>query len=482
MRARAIARVVGVLTAFTGLAMLLPLVVSLLHSENRSAKALLLSCGITMGAGGGMYLSSGRERYILSHREGMAVVALGWALAGLFGGLPFYIGEVFPSFTDAAFESISGFTTTGSSVLTDIESVDRGMLLWRSFIQWLGGMGIIVLSLAVLPFLGVGGMQLYKAEVPSPVPDKLTPRIRETAALLWKVYILFTALQVLLLSAGGMDLFESVCHSFTTMPTGGFSTRNASVGEFESAYFEWVIVAFMALAGVNFTLHYRALTGNPRSFTKDPECRVYLALLAGLTLLVALDTHGPVYQSFGKALRYAAFQVTSILTTTGYATADYEKWPAFSQLILMLCMFVGASAGSTGGAMKVLRVVLVAKYCYRELFRLIHPRVVMPVKLGKKAVPEEVLHGVMGFFALYMGVFAVSGVILCLMGVDLVTSLAAVAATMGNIGPGIGDVGPMENFAHIPAAGKWLLMWCMLLGRLEIYTIIILLVPEFWRK
>jgi trk system potassium uptake protein TrkH len=380
------------------------------------------------------------------------------------------------------FESVSGFTTTGSSILTDIESVPRGLLAWRSFIQWLGGMGIIVLSIAILPFLKVGGMQLYKAEVPTPVPDRLRPHVRDTAKVLWKVYAIFTLLQVALLAAGGMSLFDAVCHAFTTMPTGGFSTWNASVRHFDSVYFDVVLITFMLMAGINFTLHYQFLKGQPLAFWRDAECRFFLGIVLVFTIVVTWDIYGAVYNRIDHALRYGAFQVVSIVTTTGYATANYELWPGTSQIVLLLCMFVGASAGSTGGAMKCLRVIVAFKYCYRELFMLVHPHAVSRLKLGGKVVSEDVARSVLGFLALYLGLFALSTILVSATGVDFTTAIGAVATTIGNTGPGFGTVGPTENFAHIPYAGKWILIWCMLLGRLEIFTVIILFVPEFYRK
>jgi trk system potassium uptake protein TrkH len=339
-----------------------------------------------------------------------------------------------------------------------------------------------VLSLAILPILGVGGMQLYKAEVPSPVPDKLKPRIRDTAMILWKVYALFTAIEAVLLMAGGMDLYDALNHAFTTLPTGGFSTKNASVAHFSSVYLDMVITLFMLLAGINFTLHYQLLKGETLAFWRDSECRFFLGATLLLTLIVAFDIFGTVYETAAEAFQYSVFQIASILTTTGFATADYEQWPAMSQIILLLCMFVGGSAGSTGGGMKCLRVMICFKYCYKELFSLIHPHAVTHVKIAGKTVPEDVVRSVLGFLALYMMLFAISVVLLAGIGVDFVTAFGAIAATIGNIGPGFGMVGPVENYADIPILGKWLLIWCMLLGRLEIYTVIILLVPEFWRK
>ncbi len=482
MRWRYILKTIGVLILFFGGTMVVPLSFAL-FTNDRSLLPTIKAMGTTMVGGIILAVIFWRARAeTISQREGMAIVAIGWVAIGLFGALPFYFSGTPFSFENAFFESVSGFTTTGSSILTDIEALSRGLLLWRSFIQWLGGMGIIVLSIAILPFLGVGGMQLYKAEVPSPVPDKLKPRIRETAVILWKVYALFTLLEVFLLQLGGMDFFDALNHAFTTMPTGGFSTKNASVAHFNSVYIDAVIIFFMLLAGINFSLHYQLLKGRPLAFWKDSECRFFLAMCLILTLVVGLNTYRTVYPDAGQALRYAAFQVVSIVTTTGYTTADYELWPPMSQIILFLCMFVGASAGSTGGGMKCVRIILCFKYCYKELFSMIHPRAVTHIKIGEKTVPDDVVRSVLGFLALYMALFALCAVLLAGIGVDFITAIGAVAATIGNIGPGFGMVGPMENYAQIPYWGKWLLSWCMLLGRLEIYTLIILVVPEFWRK
>jgi trk system potassium uptake protein len=482
MHWRYVFKVVGVLTITLAFAMFIPLLVGLFY-QDMSVHPIMMAIAITLAGGVALFLSGRTDRLeFVSQREGMAIVALGWTVAGFFGALPFYFEGEFPTFVDAVFESVSGFTTTGASVLTDIEAVSKGLLLWRSLIQWLGGMGIIVLGIAILPFLGVGGMQLYKAEVPTPVPDKLQPRIRDTAMILWKVYALITILEVAALWAGGMSFYDAVNHALTTLPTGGFSTKNASVAQFDSLYFDLVISFFMLLAGVNFSLHYQMLRGQPLAFWRDSECRFFLGAVLVLTLIVSFDIWRTVYASFGEAMRYGLFQVMSIITTTGYATADYEQWPAMSQLILLQCMFLGASAGSTGGGMKCLRIMLCIKFCYKELFSLIHPRAVSHVKIAGKAVPDDVLRSVLGFLALYIGLFGLCSVLLAGMGVDFITAFGAVAATLGNIGPGFGMVGPVENYALIPHAGKWLLIWCMLLGRLEIYTVIILLIPEFYRK
>jgi trk system potassium uptake protein TrkH len=482
MRWRYILYVVGVLVLCFGLTMLLPLIAGVYYRDG-CIHSMLTAMGVTILTGLclAVLFRKAPVKHI-SQREGMAIVAVGWTAVGIFGALPFFFHSGNWTFVDALFESVSGFTTTGASILSDIEALPKGLLFWRSFIQWLGGMGIIVLSIAILPFLGVGGMQLYKAEVPSPVPDKLKPRIRDTALILWKVYALLTGAQVICLALGGMSFFDALCHAFTTMPTGGFSTQNASIAQYDSLYFDVVFIVFMVLAGINFSLHYQLLRGRPLAFWKDAECRFFIGAVIVLTLVVSYDVFGTVYQSIGESLRYSAFQVVSILTTTGYATFDYEKWPAMSQLILLLCMFLGASAGSTGGGMKCLRIMLCFKFCYKELFALIHPRAVLSIKIGGRSVPNDIMRSVLGFMALYMGLFGLSSVLLAGMGVDFVTAFGAVAATIGNIGPGFGMVGPVENYAHLPSLGKWLLIWCMLLGRLEIYTLLIFLVPEFWRK
>ena len=477
-----IVRFTGILMFFLGLSMGAPLAVSFLFGDN-CTQSLFLAMAITCFLGIILFVfTRNQKEKQLSHRDGIAIVTLGWMMAGLVGALPYLFAGVIPDFTNAYFESISGFTTTGASIITDIESLPEGILLWRSLTQWLGGMGIIVLSIAILPFLGIGGMQLYKAEIPSPVVDKLKPRISETARILWKIYFLITLLQVALLLGGGMSLFDSFCHAFCTMPTGGFSTKNASIAQFSSAYFDFVIVIFMLLAGINFSLHYRLLKGDLKIFGKDSECRVFLIIVGAFILLVTLDIYGDVYQSLFQAFRFAAFQVSSIITTTGFVSADYEKWPHFSQLILLVCMFLGAMAGSTGGGIKIVRIILMVKHGYQQIFRIIHPHAVTTVKLNGQAVSTDVLGSIWGFFFLYMGLFVVASMVMASLGLDYMTSISSVAASIGNIGPGFGLVGPIRNYLEIPMAGKWVLISCMLLGRLEIYTVIVLLVPEFWRK
>jgi trk system potassium uptake protein TrkH len=369
---------------------------------------------------------------------------------------------------------MSGFTTTGSTILTDIESLPRSILFWRSLTHWIGGMGIIVLSLAILPMLGVGGMQLFQAEVPGPTADRLKPRIQDTAKLLWGVYVIFTALETLLLMAGNMSFYDAICHSF--------ATRNASIAAYNSAYIDWVITLFMFLAGVNFSLHYYALKGRIGEYFRNEEFRFYLLISCGAVAILMWMNQGTVYDSVIDNLRYSAFQTASILTTTGFATADFELWPVVTQYILLFLMFIGGCAGSTGGGMKVARILLLFKHGTVQLYHLIHPRAVRLVKLGNNPVDQEVMQSILGFFALFMAVFVSASFLMAASGMDLVSGAAAVIATLGNIGPGLGSVGPVDNFAHISAFGKSVLIFCMLLGRLELFTVLVLFLPSFWRK
>lgn len=483
MNFRLIAYLVAVLLFCIGLSMTAPLGVALYYGDG-SAPAMLGSLLLTCGVGGGVFFRTrGQEDFYLSHRDGVAIVTLGWLAAGLAATLPYLLSGAIPDFTNAYFETISGLTTTGSSIFKDVEVLPQGILFWRAQTQWLGGMGIIVFSIAILPFLGIGGMQLYKAETPSPVVDKLTPRISDTAQALWKIYIVLTIIQIFLLMSGGMDWFDSICHTFATMPTGGFSPKNASVGHYQSVYIDFVILLFMFVAGMNFSLHYKLVKGNVRQFFRDPEFRSYLFITAAIILVITIDLYGAaIYKGIFDSCRYAAFQVVSIMTTTGFVTADFEQWPVLSQQLLLLCMFLGSMAGSTGGGIKIMRIVLLFKHCYLEIFRIIHPHATTVVKLGEIPVPQTIMRSIWGFFLLYVGIYIVATVAMAALGLDMISSISAVATCLGNVGPGLGSVGPMDNFSGVPVLGKWLLIFCMLLGRLEIYTIIVLLMPGFWRK
>ena len=454
-----------------------------LYYRANDIPTILASFGITVVAALAMYglTPKGGE---VTHREGICIVTLGWILTAGFGALPFYIYGTFPTYTDAYFEAMSGFTTTGASVLAEIEAQPAGILFWRSLTHWLGGMGIVVLSLAVLPALGAGGMQLYRAEVPGPSADKLVPRLQETAKRLYVVYTIISAAEVLLLLLGGMNLFDSLTHMFGTMGTGGFSPKNASVGHYQSAYVDLVIAAFMLIAGANFLLHYNAMAKRDyRGYVKDEEFRFYTGVVGFCTLTVALNlVLQNVYAAFPQALRHAFFSVVSIITTTGFATEDFEKWPAYGHYVLLLLMFVGGCAGSTGGAIKCVRVWLLLKIAYGQLFRIVHPKAVRTLRYNGRIVAPEVAQGVQSMFALYMLTFVAASVALAWLGHDVLTAISAVAATLGNVGPGLGNVGPTENYFHFSLTAKWICSFCMLVGRLEVYSVVVLFVPEFWRK
>ena len=483
MKPKPVLHTIGAFLFILGLLMAVPLGCSLYYGEG-DAQGFALSLLITSGVGFAFYLA-GKPREgktLLGHREGFLIVSAGWILASFFGGLPYMIHGTLPALTDAYFETMSGFTTTGATVITKIEGLPHGILLWRSMTQWLGGMGIIILSVAVLPFLGVGGRQLFKAELPGPVKDKLEPRIADTARSLWMVYGILTVIGFIFLLLGGMSVFDAVNHSLCTMATGGFSTKDSSIAWFNSAYIDGVFIVFMLLAGINFTLHYRALTGNFRSLFRNSELRFFLGTVLAATLLITVDLRLHLFDELGKTFRYALFQVSSVMTTTGFVTDNFSKWPSFSQIILVILMFIGGSAGSTGGGIKCVRLLLIFKDSYRELYRLIHPHAVTQIKLDHMTVPPDVMKSIWGFFALYIGLATLATILISSLGLDMLTSFTSVAATIGNIGPGLGLVHPESTYSGIPAAGKWILSFCMLIGRLEIYTILVLLLPEFWKK
>jgi trk system potassium uptake protein TrkH len=461
--------------------MLLCVPISLIYSGN-DVMAFLYSAAISLVTGLSVYFLTKNANHNPGKREGYFIVTFGWIVLSCFGALPFYIQGAIPSYTDAFFETISGFTTTGASILTDIESMDKGLLFWRSLTQWIGGMGIIVLTIAIIPFLGIGGMQMFVAEVPGPAPDKLHPRITATAKSLWYVYVLFTAIEVILLMFGGMNWFDAVCHSFTTMATGGYSTKNASIAAFDSSYIHYVLTFFMFLAGVNFSLSFFALKGNFKKVWKNEELKFYTSVLLIASLIISLVLIINKNVPIGIAIRDALFQVVSITTTTGYATADYGQWTLFGTMVIFVLFFVGGSAGSTGGSIKVIRILLIFRNTSMEFRRLMHPRGVIPVRYNGKVVNNEIVSNILAFFFIYIIIFVFSSLIMMFTGLDLETSVGSVAATLGNIGPGIGDVGPTGNFAEISIFGKWYLSFLMLIGRLELFTVLILFSKAFWRQ
>jgi trk system potassium uptake protein TrkH len=460
--------------------MLLPVLVSLIYGED-DLISLLISAAIPAILGMILFFSC-KIDHELRIREGFALVTSGWLLFAIIGAFPFLISGYIPSYTDAFFETMSGFTTTGATILTDIEKLPHGLLFWRSFTHWLGGMGIILLSLAILPMLGIGGMQLYKAEVPGPEHDKLSPRIKDTAKILWKVYVLISLIEAALLYFAGMNIFDAFCHTFGTMATGGFSTKNASIGYYNSAVIDYIIIIFMIIAGINFSLHYKALRGNITSYWHSPETLFFLLLIAIGTVIIGLDIFLFHEYEFFSTIQKSLFQSISILTTTGYGTDDYQLWGTGSQVVLFIFMFLGGCAGSTGGAMKIIRSLVLIKFGLNEIKRLLHPSAVLPVRIGHRTIPNEIVANIASFFLIYMALFVVGVLFMSLLGLDFVSAFGSVAATIGNIGPGLGSVGPTDNYAHIPVTGKWFLSFLMLVGRLEIYPVIIFLMPAFWKK
>ncbi len=476
-----ILRVIGILLALEGAFMLIALMVSLVNKGD-DRTAFLFAIALTIGIGLFLfYLGRGAKKR-LSKRDAYIIVSSVWVVFSFFGALPFFLSGYIPSFTDAFFETISGFTTTGASVLTDIESLPHGLLLWRSLTQWIGGMGIIVLSLALLPIFGIGGMQLFVAEVPGPVPDKISPRVKDTALRLWSIYILFTIVEAFLLWLGGMSFYDAINHALTTMATGGYSTRQASIAYWQSPFIQYVIIVFMFLAGTNFTLSYMLLRGRLNALRENEEFKYYLGFTMGATIIITGLILMAEAIGVEKAFRDSLFQVVSIITTTGYATVDYCHWPGPVVAMIFVLMFLGGSAGSTGGSIKIARVVVALKNINLEFKRLVHPHAIVPVRLNKKSLDQAVVNNIMIFILAYVSIFITSTVLMTFMGLDLRSAMGAVAATIGNIGPGLGSVGPASNYYHIPSVGKWLLSFLMLIGRLELFTVLVLLTPSFWRK
>ncbi|NOZ24771.1 MAG: TrkH family potassium uptake protein [Nitrospirae bacterium] len=482
MNWKTIVNLTGVVVLIVSFFMLLSLAVSVYY-EGSDLRALGYSFGVTFCSGMALFLfTRNAKKEDLRHRDGFIAVTFSWVVVTFFGSLPFLFSQTFASFTDAYFEAMAGFTTTGASVLDDIEGLQKGVLFWRSLTQWLGGMGIVLFSLAVLPMIGGGGMQLFKAEVPEITVDKLRPRIVDTAKALWYIYASLTALAAILYVLGGMSVYDGINHSFTTLATGGFSTRNTSIAYYDSPFIDAVSTVFMFLAGINYTLYFYAFKGDISRFARSDEFRFYLRVTVIAIALLALDLWGRDYDSLLSAVRYASFQVVSIMTTTGYATADYEKWTYFAQLLLVILMFFGGMIGSTGGGMKQVRILLMFKQAYRELYQLIHPRAVTVLKLEDKFIPKEVLGSIWGFLFLFLIIWVGGTLVMALLGTDIITAASTVVSALCNVGPALGGAGPAENYAALPQAAKWVLVFCMLVGRLEVYTVIILFIPHFWKK
>ena len=474
--------VVGAVVASIGVAMLSAVLVSLLYQEWSVAARITASAAITVAIGFVLWRGFDRPGE-LSVREGFAAVGLSWAAMCLVGVLPYLLTGSITNITDAIFETTAGFTTTGSSIIPDPSLLPHGIQFWRSLTQWIGGMGIIVLSVAILPLLGMGSIQLARAESPGPTPDRLTPRFRETAKRLWIAYFVFTAVEALLLWIGDMSLFDAVNHSLTTLSTGGFSTDSGSLGAF-SAYSQWIVIGFMVLAGMSFTLHFRAAR-TLRAYWESAELRLYLAIIVGAAVLITIGTWGGAVL---EVIRDAVFTAASIITTTGYGTADFGAWAAALQIMIVGMMFIGGMAGSTSGSVKVYRLEVLVEASKVDVRRLIHPRGVFVTRIGKNPVPDTIVEATQTFFLLYMFAFMTGTFLFGIIGsigepqIDVVTAVSAVASSLGNVGPALGALGPTETYLAVPTLGKYLLAVLMIVGRLEILPILILFNRELWRR
>ncbi len=475
-----ISRTLGFIALLLGTSLLIPTAISAVLG-GPDLVALGASALISAAVGGGLIFLGGKEE--MGVRDGFAIVTATWLLISLLGALPYWLSGILSSYTDAFFEAMSGFSTTGATVVRDIEALPKGILFWRSFTQWLGGMGIIVLTAALLPLFGVGGLQLLNAEAPGPTFERLAPRLQETAKLLWGVYVLLSAAEAVLLMAGGMPPFEAVLHAFTTMATGGFSPKNASIAAYPSPYIQWVIILFMGLAGTSFSLHYFALRRrSASSYWENTEFLFYLSMIVSATAVTTLVILWRAPEGVERTIRDAAFQVVSIITGTGFVTADFEHWPILLQTLLLFLMFFGGCSGSTGGGMKHMRLFLLFRQSAAQMVKLVHPRAVKELFLGSQIVTEEVIAGIQSFFFLYLTLWVVGSLALTALGLDIVTGISAAASALSNVGPALGAVGPTDNYAGLPDAAKWLLTALMLMGRLEIFPVLVLLRRETWRR
>ncbi len=477
-----IVRLLGIFALGVSATQLIPLALALLDGDG-SAWGLTASVLLGFAAGGaacGLVRNADHE---LTRREGVLFVALAWLVSVGFGALPFVFSPAFGGFTDAYFESMSGFTTTGATVVGNVEGLPRSLLLWRAMTHWLGGMGIIVLAIAVLPLLGTGGMELYRAEFSGARSEKLKPRVAETALALWRIYVALTLAEYVLLRWAGMGPFDAVCHTFATVATGGFSTRNLSIEAYQSPQIEYIVVVFMILAGINFTLHYRFLVERRvQAVLRDPEIVSYLGVLAASTLALTVPLAWVSGLPLGESFRLALFQAASIQTTTGFSSANFELWTPGATFILLLLMMIGGCTGSTAGGMKVARIVMLVKVVAREFKRMAEKRGVFAIRFGGRAVSENTVSNVLNLVYLAFLLCVAACLVLTATGLDLVTAFSAVIACMFNIGPGLGLVGPAENYGHLAAPAKWTLVFCMLAGRLEFYTLLVVVTPTFWRK
>ena len=489
----------GFLLIFNGSFMFISALISFLSKEG-AARGIFFAGVVTLLLGIVFRFTSKGFKKEVKKREGFIIVTLGWILMSLSGSLPYIFTNSIPTFTNAFFETISGYTTTGASILNDIESMPKGILFWRSTTHWIGGMGIIVLTIAVLPLLGIGGMQLFAAEAPGPSADKLHPRITDTAKRLWYIYFGLTVTEALLLKIAGMSMFDAVNHAMSTLSTGGFSTKNASVAYWnDQPAIQYIIIVFMILAGTNFVLSYFAFKGKFRKVLHDEEFKTYFFNILGVAIIVSiviflkadvstipteaqLIAHPMVLGELESAIRHGLFQVTAIITTTGFVTADFTIWTPFLTIIFFILMFFGASAGSTAGGIKFVRHIILIKNGYLELKRSLHPNAIIPVRFNKKTISQNIVFNIMAFVILYALVFAIGSLGFGILGIDYVTAVGGAASSLGNVGPAFGELSPVNNFNSLPALGKWWSAFLMLLGRLELFTILILFTPYFWKN
>ena len=483
INSRVIFNVIGGLLLIMGVLMLTSIGFSIYYKEDLTP--ILLSSALTLGFGGTLkYFTRNSKDAEIKKRDGYLIVTLSWLAMAIFATLPYLISGSIPSLANAFFESLSGLTTTGASILDNIEELPKGILFWRSMTQWLGGMGIIVLTIAILPMLGIGGMELFVAEAPGPTKDKIHPRIKETAKRLWIIYLGLTVAETIMLMFAGMNFFDAINHSLTTNSTGGFSTKQDSIGFFDSATIEYIMVFFMFFAGTNFTLLYFALKGKFKNIIKNDEFKWYLFAVLGLIVVLTPIVYYNNVSGYdlGRSFRAVTFQVVSIITTTGYASGDFTTWGPLAEFVFFLLLFSGASAGSTSGGIKIVRIILLMKNGFLEFKRRLHPNAVIPVHLNKEPVSNTIIYNLLAFIFLYLFIFTVGSLLMTAFGVDLLESLSTVATSLGNVGPGIGAYGPSHSFSALPDASKWLLSFLMLFGRLELFTVALILTPYFWKR
>lgn len=477
---RPVLRVLGGLLLIVGLLMWTGIPFSLIYGSGE-AFSFLFSGLICTAFGLPMWFVRSSKREQLRKRDGYLIVSAGWLLMVSFGALPYLLSGVLPSVPDALFETVSGMTTTGASVLTDIEAVGEGILYWRSLTQWIGGMGIIVLTVAIFPLLGIGGFELFAAEAPGPTSDKLTPRIRDTAKRLWYIYVGLTALLALILLLLGMTPFDALNHALTTMATGGFSTKNASMAYYDSPAIQYVVVLFMFLAGTNYSILYLSLLRKMKQVWASDEFRAYLLIVLVLTVIVTLKVHYETDLSWEQSFRDSIFQIVSVITTTGFVSADYTAWADSLTMLFFVLLFLGASAGSTSGGIKIIRHLVFFKNSGLEFKRILHPNALVPLKINGSAVSGRIITRIIIFLLIYLAIFVVGSIVVSAMGIDFETAIGAVATSLGNVGPGIGKVSPVDNFAWLPDSVKLFLSFLMLLGRLELFTILVLFTPYYWK-